>query len=213
MKEDSKIEIIKHLENLKSEDFKTRKESVSNLHSIAQFMGVQKTRNLLLPFLKEFKDDEKEIMLLLAHQLKLLGDFICKDSIHLAEIIPYFYLCLNYEDLKVIDKAIESLKYLAQKYKFKHESIIALSKKLIQTKYLKSVVSSVRLSCELAEYIPSKYSGELIKVLEDSADSKKIIIRKQVAYSMRFILKEKSPFINLSIKLLKKLVQDKSDTV
>lgn len=68
--------------------------------------GPVKTRSTLLPFLKEFKDDEKDIMLTLAKQLKFLGDLICSPEIHLAELIPYFYLCLNYEDIVVIDEAI-----------------------------------------------------------------------------------------------------------
>lgn len=49
---------------------------------------------------------------------------------HLAECVPYFYLCLNYEDIKVIQTAIESLRFLVERFKFKHESIIALGKKL-----------------------------------------------------------------------------------
>lgn len=134
-------------------------------------------------------------MMELAKQLKLIGDLICEGEIHLAEIIPYFYLCLNYEEISVIDEALKSLKYLVEKYKFKHESIIALGKKLFQTKYPKSIVSSVRICCELAEYIPSKYGGELSKIVTETSQSDVLIIRKFAAFSIRFIIKEKSPFV------------------
>lgn len=82
-----------------------------------------------------------------------------------------------------------------EKYKFKHESIIALSKKLFQTNYTKSMISSVRLCCELAEYIPSKYGGELNKIVTETSESAIPIIRRFCAYSLRFIIKEKCPFV------------------
>ena len=68
---------------------------------------------------------------------------------HLAECIPYFYLCLNYEDISVIKTAIESLHFLVDKFKFKHESIIALGKKLYQTQHTKSMIASVWLLLHL----------------------------------------------------------------
>ena len=49
--------------------------------------------------------------------------------------------------MKWNNKGIECLAYLVQKYKFKHESIIALGKKLIQTKYPKAAIASIRLTC------------------------------------------------------------------
>lgn len=200
--------VVDHLENLKSEELNKRIEAVKNLMLIAESFGEAKTRSSLLPFLKEFKDDEQPVMIVLAQQLKLIGDFICEQEVHLAEIIPYFYLCLNYEDISVINEALASLKYLVEKYKFKHESIIALGKKLFQTKFTKSMISSVRICCELAEYIPSKYGGELGKIVTDTSASEIPIIRKFAAFSMRYIMKEKSPFVQLATQCLKKLITD-----
>lgn len=114
---------------------------------------------------------------------------------HLAECIPYFYLCLNYEDISVIKTAIESLHFLVDKFKFKHESIIALGKKLYQTQHTKSMIASVWLCCELAEYIPSKYAGELQKIVIDASTCKISIVRKYCAFALRFILKDKCPFV------------------
>ena len=54
------------LENLKSEDFKKRLNSVKNLKFIANVFGPEKTCQVLIPFLKEYKDDEREIMMELA---------------------------------------------------------------------------------------------------------------------------------------------------
>lgn len=48
----------------------------------------------------------------LSTQLRLVGIVVCQKEVHLAEIVPFFYLCLNYEDLSVIKEAIKSLKSL-----------------------------------------------------------------------------------------------------
>lgn len=57
------------------------------------------------------------------------------------------------------------------------------------------MVSAVRLCCELAEYIPSKYGGELNKIVTETTNSDISVIRKFAAYSLRFIIKEKCPFV------------------
>lgn len=60
------------------------------------------------------------------------------------------------------------------------------------------MISAVRVCCELAEYIPSKYAGELGKIVTESTSSEIPIIRKNTAFSIRFIIKEKSPFVQLA---------------
>lgn len=57
------------------------------------------------------------------------------------------------------------------------------------------MVSSVLLCCELVEYIPSKYGCELSKIVGETSASEIPIIRRHAAYALRFILKEKSPFV------------------
>jgi len=69
------------------------------------------------------------------------------------------------------------------------------------------------VACELAEYVPSKYAGELNKIVAEATQSSKTIIRKTTASSLRFILKEKSPYAGLAQKSLQTLIQDQSDTV
>lgn len=78
MNEQELNRMIDQLENLKSEDLQKRIEAVKHLHAIAKIFGPAKTRQVLLPFLKEFKDDEHMVMIELARQLKLIGDFICQ---------------------------------------------------------------------------------------------------------------------------------------
>jgi len=58
------------------------------------------------------------------------------------------------------------------------------------------------VACELAEYVPSKYSGELNKIVIEATSSKINIIRRTTASSLRYILKEKSPYAGLAQKSL-----------
>lgn len=205
--------IIDYLENLKSEDVKKRLISVENLHKIANVFGPEKTRLKLLPFLKEFKDDEEQILLALAKQLKNIGLKICEKENHLTDIIPYFYLCFNYEDLSVINEALKSLKFLLTKMDFKHESIIALAKKLFQTDFTKSIVSSIKIATELSDFIPLKYAGEMNKIITESTISKIVIIRNHAAKGVRHILKENGSFNPLALKIVKILIKDSQDIV
>ncbi len=123
--------LIDHLENLKSEDLKERIAAISHLNMIAEAFGPDKTINTLLPFLKEFKDDEEDVMLILAKQFKYIGKLIAgKNPDKLAELIPHFYICLTYEDMSVNNQAFKSMKSLAEKFNFKHESFLLLAKKL-----------------------------------------------------------------------------------
>jgi hypothetical protein len=75
------------------------------------------------------------------------------------------------------------------------------------------MIASVWLCCELAEYIPSKYAGELQKIVIEAASSKVVIVRRYCAYALRYILKDKCPFVQVAEQCLKKLIQDPQDTV
>lgn len=57
------------------------------------------------------------------------------------------------------------------------------------------MIASVWLCCELAEYIPSKYAGELQKIVTDAASCKVAIVRRFCAFALRYILKDKCPFV------------------
>lgn len=205
--------IIDYLENLKSEDIKKRLHSVENLHIIAEVFGPEKTRLKLLPFLKEFKDDEEQILKELAKQLKHIGLKICEKENNLTDIIPYFYLCFNYEDLSVINEALKSLKFLLNKFNFKHESVIALAKKLFQTGFSKSIISSIKIATELSEFIPFKYAGEMNKIITESVISKIVMVRNHAAKGVRYILSENGSFNPLALKIIKILVKDTQDIV
>ena len=98
--------IIDALEDLKSEEIKRRLAAVSQLGNIARTFGPDKTRQLILPFLKEFEDEDEEILLELSNQLLHIARILPEKDASLPELISYYPILLNYEDNSVISEVI-----------------------------------------------------------------------------------------------------------
>ena len=96
--------IIDFLEDLKSEEIKKRLTSVSQLSTIAKTFGPEKTRQLLIPFLREYEDDEEEILLELCNQIYQLAKLLPDKDNSISELIACFTVVLNYDDHSVINE-------------------------------------------------------------------------------------------------------------
>ena len=96
--------IVDFLEDLKSEEIKKRLASVSQLSTIAKTFGPEKTRQLLVPFLREYEDDEEEILLELCSQIYQLAKILPDRENSIPELISCFTVVLNYDDNSVINE-------------------------------------------------------------------------------------------------------------
>lgn len=205
--------IIDYLEDLKSEDAKKRAAAVRHLSLIAEVFGPEKTKTTLLPFLKEYEDDDEEVMIELAKQLELLGNLVNDKENGAHELLPYYYLVLSYEDASVVDTGMASLHRLVLKFGLKHDNLAQLAKKLFTVGYPKALVSAARIFCELNAYISSKYGNDISKVLSDNANNKYAVVRKETAVALRHLLGEGAPYESLALTALKKLLKDSQDNV
>lgn len=97
--------VIEALEDLKSEELKQRLSAVSQLGSIARAFGPERTRQLLVPFLKEYEDDEEEVLLELCRQLPQIARVLSDKDATLPELVGQFTVVLNYEDFSVLNEA------------------------------------------------------------------------------------------------------------
>ena len=95
----------------------------------------------------------------------------------------------------------------------KHECIIALAKKCQASNSSKGLVSASRLCCRFAAYIPSKFSPDIAKILNDNSAHKSTLVRKDTAIALREILIESGPYEFVAINNLKKMIKDPQDTV
>lgn len=205
--------IVELLEDLKSDDIRKRLMSVKNLDKLADALGVEKTRATLLPFLKEYEDDEEEVMVELSKQMLPLGKFINEGNLGVLDLIPYFYIFLSYEDNSVIDQAFKSLEGLVKTYNINNEAILLLAKKLQGMNCSKAQVSAVRICCALSSAIPAKFSAEVTRIVTECATHKATLVRKESATSLRYLLDEASPFESLASSTLKKLLKDPQEAV
>lgn len=96
--------IIDYLEDLKSDEVKKRLASVSQLSNIARAFGPEKTKQLIVPFLKEYEDEDEDILLELCNQLSQLARLLPDKEASVFELISYFTIVLNYDDNSVINE-------------------------------------------------------------------------------------------------------------
>lgn len=96
------------IDELKNEDIKLRINSIRRLSTIAGALGPERTRNELIPFLRENSDDDDDVLLVMA---QVLGDFIpFVGGVEHANVLlePLEALCAV-EETNVRTMAVESL--------------------------------------------------------------------------------------------------------
>lgn len=205
--------IVEFLEDLKSEDVRKRVTSVKHLNVISDALGVEKCKTMLLPFLKEFEDDEEEVMVELAKQLLPLGKYINEGGAGVLELIPYFYIILGYEDASVVNEGFKSLEGLLKAFNVSSDAVLNLAKKLQAVQMARSQASASRICCTFSQYIPSKYSAEISKIINEAGVHKNSLVRKETATALRFLLDESTPHEALASGLIKKLLKDGQESV
>ena len=98
--------IIDALEDLKSDEIKKRLMAVSQLGTIARTFGPEKTRQLIVPFLKEYEEDEEDILIELCKQFVQIARILPDKESSLPELLSYFNVVLNFDDFSVINEVI-----------------------------------------------------------------------------------------------------------
>jgi serine/threonine-protein phosphatase 2A regulatory subunit A len=97
---------------LKNEDVALRLHSVRKLNTIALALGVERTRNELIPFITESSDDEDEVLLALADELGSFLPYVGGPDFGYVLLTPLESLC-SVEETVVRDKAMQSLTAIA----------------------------------------------------------------------------------------------------
>lgn len=205
--------VIEVLEDLKSEDVKKRVSSLKNIDKIVEMMGVEKTKQQLLPFLKEYEDEEEEVMLELANQFKVIAQFINDSSNGVLELIPYYYLLLGYEDFTVVSEGFKSLEWAVKTFDITHESVFNLVKKLQSMNTIKSLSSASRVCAQFYKAIPAKYTAEAGRLLTENASSRHCLVRRSTASCLEHLLDEDNALEPTAAGLLKKLLKDPQESV
>ncbi|CAD5227442.1 unnamed protein product [Bursaphelenchus okinawaensis] len=113
--EDSLYPIAVLIDELRNEDVQLRLNSIRKLSTIALALGVERTRKELIQFLTDTIYDEDEVLLALAEQL---GNFtpLVGGPEYVHCLLPPLENLANIEETVVRDKAVESLRKIADKH-------------------------------------------------------------------------------------------------
>eukprot|EP00096_Caligus_rogercresseyi_P006517 TRINITY_DN229_c1_g1_i3.p1 TRINITY_DN229_c1_g1~~TRINITY_DN229_c1_g1_i3.p1 ORF type:complete len:204 (-),score=80.77 TRINITY_DN229_c1_g1_i3:3-614(-) len=113
--EDSLYPIAVLIDELRNEDVHLRLTSIKKLSTIALALGVERTRDELIPFLTDTVYDEDEILLALAEELGRFTSVVGgADYVHC--LLPPLECLAIVEETIVRDKAVESLRFIAEQH-------------------------------------------------------------------------------------------------
>ena len=113
--DDSLYPIAVLIDELRNEDVQLRLNSIKKLSTIAQALGVERTRSELIPFLTDTIYDEDEVLLALAEQLGTFTPLVGgKEHVHC--LLPPLESLATVEETIVRDKAVESLRTVAEQH-------------------------------------------------------------------------------------------------
>ena len=101
------------IDELKNEDVQLRLNSIRRLPSIAVALGVDRTRDELIPFLNDSMDDEDEVLLALADEL---GNFVSYvgGPAHATSLLLPLETLATVEETSVREKALEALNKICE---------------------------------------------------------------------------------------------------
>mmetsp|Transcript_51669 Transcript_51669/g.124265 ORF Transcript_51669/g.124265 Transcript_51669/m.124265 type:complete len:582 (-) Transcript_51669:224-1969(-) len=150
------------IDELKNEDMKLRLNSIRRLSTIAVALGVERTRNELIPFLNESIDDEDEVLIALADELGNFVEYVGGPP-HAATLLQPLELLSTVEETLVRDKAVESLRKVARQLSREHllEHVLPLTKRLAQGDWFTSRISACALVAVAYEALPDATRAEI----------------------------------------------------
>ncbi|XP_049847852.1 serine/threonine-protein phosphatase PP2A 65 kDa regulatory subunit-like isoform X2 [Schistocerca gregaria] len=111
--EDRSVLTSMFLDELKNEDVQARICVIRRLQSISKSLGFEKTREDLLPMLSEILDDEDDVLLVLAEEIKNLVDAVGGKEYAYLLLVP-LELLASADETAVRNKAVEAIKSVAE---------------------------------------------------------------------------------------------------
>jgi len=150
------------IDELKNEDIQLRLNSIRRLSTIAVALGVERTRDELIPFLNESIDDEDEVLLALAEELGNFVEYV-GGSAHASALLTPLETLATVEETVVRDKAVDSLNKVAQQLSSEHllEYFVPLIRRLAGGDWFTSRISACGLLAVAYGRLPPSTKEEL----------------------------------------------------
>lgn len=202
-------------EEIKSDEVETRIKAMRRLKTVAQALGVERTRTELVPFLREATEDEDEVLVALAEELGGFVDLVGGPQ-HAAVLVEPLEVLAAVEETVVRDRAVDSLLKIVAVLPSAGETFAPLMKRLAEGDWFTSRVSA----CSLFHAVyPKITDAGRRKELRDSfqllSNDDTPMVRRAAASNIgKFAATvEKDQLGSLILPLFKALTADDQDSV
>ena len=178
------ITSISLLEDLQSQDNKTKINAIHNLQQISLALGCEATRKELLPYLKNCINNEEEDEILI-ELTKVLSNFLgCIGGIkYINELLNLFEVLLSIDEPSIRKEAINSLKEIFKQIGNINEiekDLMNLIKKFYISEDVNQKLSAMNLIILIYKDLDENNKKIVLDFLENFSNSQNLIIRKEL---------------------------------
>ena len=209
------ITSISLLEDLQSQDNKTKINAIHNLTNISLALGCEATRKELLPYLKNCinNEEEDEILIELA---KILSNFLtCIGGIkYINELLNIFEVILSIDEPGIRKEAINSLKNILNQIgniKDIEKELMNLINKFYSSDDVNQKLSALNIIILAYQNLEESNKKTVINFLENFSNSNNLSIRKELISELIKITK----YLNIDIikKFIETLIKDENENI
>ncbi|KAJ3329701.1 protein phosphatase 2, regulatory subunit A, partial [Blyttiomyces sp. JEL0837] len=204
------------IDELKHDDVSLRLNAIRRVGTIALALGVERTREELIPFLDESIDDEDEVLLILAEELGNFIDYVGGPEYGHILLAPLETLAAV-EETVVRDKAVESIAKIAQVLSSPQveEHYIPMVKRLSVGDWFTSRTSACGLYAPIYQLSSTQTQDELRRLYSQLCHDDTPMVRRAAASHLAKLTKKvsKEHVILDILPLFNNLAQDEQDSV
>ena len=173
-------------QELRNEDSQARLKSITKLSTIALALGAERTRNELLPFIKETVYDEDEVLLALAEQLGGFVQLVGGDK-HAYVLLDPLESLACIEETVVRDKAVEVINRIVKTIPKEHLEpyFLPLVRRLTQGDWFTNRVSACGLYCVAYNRVGTLLQEELRQSFKHLIEDDTPMVRRAAAANLK----------------------------
>ena len=209
------ITSISLLEDLQSQDNKTKINAIHNLQQISLALGCEATRKELLPYLKNCINNEEEDEILIELTKNLSKFLDCIGGIkYINELLNLFEVLLSIDEPSIRKEAINSLSEILKQIddiKEIEKDLMNLIKKFYLSDDVNQKLSSMNLIVIVYKDLDENNKIIALNYLENFSNSENLIIKKELINEIVKI----SDYLSIDYikKLIPTIIKDENENI
>lgn len=214
--DDNLFPIAVLIDELRNDDVQTRLISIKKLPTVALALGMERTRNELIPFLTDTVYDEDEVLLALAEQLGSFVPLVGGSEYAYCLLLPLETLA-TVEETVVRDKAVDSLRIVAASHSPQdlEKHFVPLIRRLSTGEWFTSRTSACGLFSSCYARLSTSLKTELRRLFRQLATDDTPMVRRAAACRLGELVTvmDLEDIKSDLLLLLPVVVQDEQDSV